>query len=424
MDNLFKLIKDYQWTRKKNEYFLILLEKSRKLKFPTYSLIQLLNSINRKNTEIISSEGWVEKDSDLETERKVIEKEKAELKKARAEFENGKIGKSLIIKKYFIIFTVAAIILVIFYIAPGIILSNDHTEDSTSIERANMNPSKIDSNGDQFKGSDDFKNDKSKHSPLTQKEYDVEEKLSDLDVAKVYFTKANDKLQNRDYEAALSLIDAALKHNPHSMRYTKFKSDLKHLKNDEIEKNAPVDQAKTPVLKTVDEEMVEIVGDPEPEGNFHEDKQVEREPIIASIPTSKANAVKTTSTTKNVKKEVLKDNISFAIVEEVPFYPVCKGSNSDKKNCTINEITKYVNRKIKLGFAGDLGLTPGKKRIYVQFKIDKTGEIVSVKARGPHERLEKEAIRVVQSLPKMNPGKQGGRIVNVNYTLPITVIIK
>ena len=39
--------------------------------------------------------------------------------------------------------------------------------------------------------------------------------------------------------------------------------------------------------------------------------------------------------------------------------------------------------------AQDLGLTAGKKKVYVQFKIDKTGEIVDIRARGPHAQTRK-----------------------------------
>jgi len=38
--------------------------------------------------------------------------------------------------------------------------------------------------------------------------------------------------------------------------------------------------------------------------------------------------------------------------------------------------------------------------------------------------LEKEAIRVVNMIPDMTPGKQRGRPVGVKYTLPITLIVE
>ena len=51
--------------------------------------------------------------------------------------------------------------------------------------------------------------------------------------------------------------------------------------------------------------------------------------------------------------------------------------------------------------------------------IDEKGNIGQVRARAPHPRLEKEAARVINSLPKMKPGKQRGKPVGVMYSLPI-----
>lgn len=65
-------------------------------------------------------------------------------------------------------------------------------------------------------------------------------------------------------------------------------------------------------------------------------------------------------------------------------------------------------------------LSPGRKRIFVLFKIDKDGSVTSINARAPHPRLEEEAIRVIKLLPQMKPGKDRGKPVRVGYTLPIT----
>ena len=56
----------------------------------------------------------------------------------------------------------------------------------------------------------------------------------------------------------------------------------------------------------------------------------------------------------------------------------------------------------------------------VQFVVTKTGHIGEVKVvRGKDPDLDKEAVRVVKSLPKFNPGKMNGNAVNVWYTLPV-----
>ena len=59
-------------------------------------------------------------------------------------------------------------------------------------------------------------------------------------------------------------------------------------------------------------------------------------------------------------------------------------------------------------------------KVFIQFVIERDGSITDVKvARGVDASLDKEAVRVVQSMPKWKPGKQRGKPVRVAYTLPI-----
>ena len=111
--------------------------------------------------------------------------------------------------------------------------------------------------------------------------------------------------------------------------------------------------------------------------------------------------------------------VPFAVIENVPIFPGCeRGSNDKKRKCMSEKIAKFVQRKFNTDLAGDLGLT-GRQRISVIFKINKTGDVTGVRARAPHPRLEKEAQRVINLLPKMQPGKQRGVAVTVPYSLPI-----
>ena len=154
-----------------------------------------------------------------------------------------------------------------------------------------------------------------------------------------------------------------------------------------------------------------------------EDEEEIEETVLESTETDESEAIEVEEI-EEIEEEEEMDDVPFAIIEEVPVYPGCKGTNAQKKKCFSENIQKHVNRKYNTGLAGDLGLSPGKKRVFVMFKIDKTGKIVDVRARGPHARLEKEAIRVISMLPKMTPGKQRGRSVGVKYTLPITLIVE
>lgn len=126
------------------------------------------------------------------------------------------------------------------------------------------------------------------------------------------------------------------------------------------------------------------------------------------------------------EEEEIMEDVPFAIIEDVPVYPGCEKEKGKaaKKACLNKALQKHVSRKFNADLAGDLGLSPGKKRIYVSFKITKTGNIEIIGARAPHPRLEKEAIRVVKLLPKMTPGKQRGRPVNVTYMLPIAFVVE
>ncbi len=120
-------------------------------------------------------------------------------------------------------------------------------------------------------------------------------------------------------------------------------------------------------------------------------------------------------------EEVVEDvEVPFAVIENVPEYPGCeRGSNAEKRKCMSDKIAKFVQRKFNTDLAGDLGLS-GRQRISVIFKIDKNGNVTGVRSRAPHPRLEKEAARVINMLPKMKPGRQRGKPVIVPYSLPIT----
>ena len=59
-------------------------------------------------------------------------------------------------------------------------------------------------------------------------------------------------------------------------------------------------------------------------------------------------------------------------------------------------------------------------RVIVQFVVEKDGRVGQVKvARGRHPELDKEAVRVVKSLPKFIPGKNNGQTVRCWFTLPV-----
>ena len=111
--------------------------------------------------------------------------------------------------------------------------------------------------------------------------------------------------------------------------------------------------------------------------------------------------------------------VPFSVVEKVPTPIECKDleSNKERKDCMSTYINKHIGTNFNMSLSDSLN--PGRKRIFVQFKIDTEGYVKNIKARGPSEILEEEAVRVIRSLPQFTPGKQKGKLVTVPYTLPI-----
>jgi len=119
---------------------------------------------------------------------------------------------------------------------------------------------------------------------------------------------------------------------------------------------------------------------------------------------------------EEVKEEVqeeAKEEEVFLVVEEMPSF----GSG------TANDFRSYVSANMKYPeVAAENGI---QGRVFVQFVVEADGRITNVKVlRGVDPALDKEAVRVIESSPKWNPGKQRGKPVRVSYTFPITFVLQ
>lgn len=101
------------------------------------------------------------------------------------------------------------------------------------------------------------------------------------------------------------------------------------------------------------------------------------------------------------------ENMVFDIVEQQPMFP--GGQTALMKY--LSEHTKYPVVAQENGVQG---------RVTVQFVVEKDGSISDVHVlRGVDPSLDKEAVRVVKSMPRWTPGKQNGINVRVNYRVPV-----
>jgi protein TonB len=109
-----------------------------------------------------------------------------------------------------------------------------------------------------------------------------------------------------------------------------------------------------------------------------------------------------------VEEEVEDDPIPFVTVEQKPTF---NGGDA-------NGFAKWVNSKLVYPeIAKDNGI---EGRVTLQFTIGKDGRLQDVKVlNSPDESLAQEAVRVVSSSPKWEPGRQRDRAVKVSYTFPV-----
>ena len=96
----------------------------------------------------------------------------------------------------------------------------------------------------------------------------------------------------------------------------------------------------------------------------------------------------------------------YTIVEQMPEFP----GGSEKLMEFVISNTQYPQEAKEKGVQG---------RVLVTFVVDTDGSITDVKVmKGIGSGCDEEAVRVVKSMPKWQPGRQRGEVVKVAFTLP------
>jgi len=112
------------------------------------------------------------------------------------------------------------------------------------------------------------------------------------------------------------------------------------------------------------------------------------------------------------EEEVAEEEVFF-IVEDMPSF---QGKGQEGFREWIAQNLRYPEIAAENGISG---------RVYVQFAVNSKGEVVdAVVVRGVDPALDKEAIRVIMSSPKWEPGKQRGKPVKVQFTFPINFVLQ
>lgn len=137
-----------------------------------------------------------------------------------------------------------------------------------------------------------------------------------------------------------------------------------------------------------------------------DDADVEETTIATSEETNQAVEIKYVPVA--VEEEEPAEQTIFEVVEQMPEFP----------NGGMAGLMQYLSKNIKYPTIAQENGTQG--RVTVQFVVNRDGSIVDAKVlRGVDPYLDKEAIRVISSMPKWKPGMQRGKAVRVKYTVPV-----
>ncbi len=110
---------------------------------------------------------------------------------------------------------------------------------------------------------------------------------------------------------------------------------------------------------------------------------------------------------KQVEEEEVEEQQIFMVVENAPAFP---GGDAGRMKFLQDNI-KYPQMARESGIQGT---------VYVTFVVERNGNVTDVKIlRGIGGGCDEEAVRVVQNMPKWEPGKQRGKPVRVQFNMPI-----
>ncbi len=110
----------------------------------------------------------------------------------------------------------------------------------------------------------------------------------------------------------------------------------------------------------------------------------------------------------------------FKVVEEMPRFPGCEDlrDKNERLKCSQEKMLKYVYDNMNYPEVAKKNQVEG--TVVIQFVVEKTGNIKGAKiVRDIGAGCGAEALRIINLMPKWNPGKQRGRPVRVQYNFPV-----
>ena len=119
---------------------------------------------------------------------------------------------------------------------------------------------------------------------------------------------------------------------------------------------------------------------------------------------------------------IVEDDTPFIIVEDMPAFPGCEHILDKKKRKLCTDLKIRENLRNKMTYPERAKDANIQGTVYLSFVIEKDGNVGDVQIlKGVHggRMLDKEARRLIESLPQFSPGMQQGRKVRVKHNIDI-----
>lgn len=101
--------------------------------------------------------------------------------------------------------------------------------------------------------------------------------------------------------------------------------------------------------------------------------------------------------------------------ETAPIWPGCEDS-TNKKACFNKQMVAHVKANYKYPKNKEGEFIHGKAT--VSMEVNEKGDVVVHSVEGKFPKINAEAERMVKKMPKMTPGKKGGKATSIKYTIP------
>lgn len=109
----------------------------------------------------------------------------------------------------------------------------------------------------------------------------------------------------------------------------------------------------------------------------------------------------------------------FIRVERMPYFPKCEANTEEEREeCHEQALLTYIAKSVRYPeIAKEKGING---LVVVSYVVSPTGKVEKVNImHSAHPILDEEALRVIRALPVHKPGRQRGKAVPVQYTVPV-----